>query len=63
MLKGCLGLLAVFILGMVALKLFFGVVGIVAQILGVVPLPVWIFVAVAILIWIWRSGSGFTLGG
>ncbi len=63
MLKGCLGLLAVAILGMVALRLLFGVMGIIAQILGIVPIPIWILIAVGILIWIWRSGSDITTAG
>ena len=63
MLKGCLGLLAVVILGIVVLRLIFGAVGILAQVLGVVPMPIWILVAGIILIWLWRSGSGATSGG
>jgi len=61
--QGCLGVLAVVILVMVAFRLFFGAVGILARILGVIPLWAWILIAVVILIGLWRNGANTTRVG
>ncbi len=61
--QGCLGMLAVLILIMVAFRLFFGAVGILASILGVIPMWAWVLIAVLILLGLWRNNANTTPGG
>lgn len=54
MLKGCLVAFAVVVLLMAVLRLAFGLLGWLAGILAIVPMPVWIIGAVIILVWALR---------